>query len=97
MISNLIAQYEAMSLELHNAIQSEDHEEMKKVDHRIVGIWNDILSFQPMDLNETAILAEFLITRLTGQGELGGSGQQVRDRLLQVIVSTAADKTTGKK
>ncbi len=97
MISNLIARYEAVSLELQNAIQSENHEKMKKIDHRIVEIWDDIISFQPMDLNETIILAKFLITRLAGQEEPGENGQQVRDKLLQVIISTAADKTTGKK
>jgi len=93
-LADLIEEYLSTGEELRTAIEQNSTELVQQLDHRMSALFDTLLNFSPMNVEDALELTKFLLERLVLAGEETTLSEQKKAKIVS-IVEAGFDRNAG--
>ena len=84
MLNNLIDLFKDITAKIEAAIEDDNVTAIGELDKSLDRAWNDLLSYNPENAEETRMLIEFLIDQLFSDVGVVGINKRIKEKLMNL-------------
>ena len=85
MLSPLITQYCQISKKIELALAADDSNLVSELDTNLLQIWDQLIQFETLNINDRRMLAEFLIDQLIELESTSANTQRIKEKILSMF------------